>query len=131
MPTDPDSPIDVVHAFLVAMSTLDYDTALKYISDDCEYENIPMPGSTVHGPSGVRSLLEPFFAPTIENEFVILREATTGPVVMLERLDRHHVASGWFELPVTGVFEVHDRQITLWRDYFNLATLDPMFAAAT
>lgn len=128
MPTTPDSPNDVVHAFLTAMSTLDYDTALTYISDHCEYENVPMPGSTVHGPDGVRSLLEPFFGPTIENEFVILREATTGPVVIVERLDRHHVSSGWVELPVTGVFEVHDGQITLWRDYFNLATLDPMFA---
>lgn len=131
MPTHPNSPIDVVRAFLAAMSTLDYDNALIHIADDCEYENIPMPGSTVHGPAGVRSLLEPFFAPTMENEFVILREAATGPVVIVERLDRHHVASGWFELPVTGVFEVHDGQITLWRDYFNLATLDPMFAAAT
>ncbi len=130
MPTTTDAPIDVVRAFLAAMSTLDYDTALTYISDDCEYENVPMPGSTVHGPEGVRSLLEPFFAPTIENEFMILRTAETGPVAFVERLDRHRVAAGWFELPVTGVFEVHHGQITLWRDYFNLATLEPMFASA-
>jgi len=130
VPTQTDSPTDVVRAFLAAMSTLDYDAALPHIAENCEYENIPMPGSTVYGPDGVRGLLEPFFAPTIENEFLILREAESGPVVFVERLDRHRIASGWLELPVTGVFEVHDGQITLWRDYFNLATLEAMLVAA-
>jgi limonene-1,2-epoxide hydrolase len=78
---------------------------------------------TVHGPAAVRGLLEPFFAPTIENEFRVLRAAADGPVVFLERLDRHRLATGWVELPVTGVFEVHGGKITLWRDYFNGPTI--------
>ena len=115
------TPIDVVKAFNAAMAIKDYDTALKYVSADCEYTNIPM--SSVRGPEGIRSVLEPFFAPTVENELNIIREAAVGPLVFLERLDRHRLATGWVELPVTGVYEVHDGLITVYRDYFDLATI--------
>jgi limonene-1,2-epoxide hydrolase len=115
------TPSEIVRAFLAAMAVKDYDAGLAFIAPDCEYANIPM--ATVHGPAGVRAVLEPFFAPTLENEFQILREATSGPLVFLERLDRHRLADRWVELPVTGVFEVHDGRITVWRDYFDAATI--------
>jgi limonene-1,2-epoxide hydrolase len=115
------TPLEVVKAFNAAMEIKDYDHGLKYVSADCEYTNIPM--STVRGPAGIRSVLEPFFAPTIENKFVIIREAAVGPLVFLERLDRHLLPTGWVELPVTGVYEVHDGLITVYRDYFDAATI--------
>ena len=104
------------------MERLDYNAALKLVSAECEYVN-PPPVGTVHGPQGIRSVLEPFFAPTVENEFKILREASAGPSVFVERLDRHRIADKWVELPVTGVFEVHEGRITIWRDYFDAATI--------
>jgi limonene-1,2-epoxide hydrolase len=115
-------PIETVKAFMKAMEPLDYDTALQFVADDCAYTN-PPPIGTVTGPAGVRAVLEPFFAPTLENEFRILRELASGPLVMLERLDRHRLADKWVELPVTGVYEVHDGRITYWRDYFDAATI--------
>ena len=39
-----------------------------------------------------------------------------------ERVDRFRAGDTWLELPVCGVFEVRDGRITLWRDYFDLAT---------
>lgn len=116
------TPIETVKAFMKAMEPLDYDTALQYVAETCEYTN-PPPIGTVTGPLGVRAVLEPFFAPTLENEFVILRELAAGTVVMLERLDRHRVGERGIELPVTGVYEVHDGKITYWRDYFDAATI--------
>ena len=116
------SPIEITKLFLKAMEPLDYDNALTLVSEACEYTN-PPPIGTVHGPAGIRAVLEPFFAPTLENEFRILREASQGPIVVLERLDRHRLADKWVELPVTGVFEVHDGLITYWRDYFDAATI--------
>ena len=113
-------PTEVVQAFLDAFVALDLDTALTYIADDCEYTNIPM--GTVRGPAGVRAVLEPFAAPIHENDFVILRKAAAGPVVFMERLDRHRLDHGWRELPVNSVFEVRDGRITVWRDYFDLGT---------
>ena len=117
----PRSPIDVVRTFLAAMEQLNFDAALALVSDNCEYTNLPL--GTVHGPAGIRGVLEPFFAPTLENVFGVLREASAGPVVFMERLDRHRLADKWVELPVTGVWEVHDGRITLWREYFDAPTL--------
>lgn len=110
-----------VHAFLNAIKAFDYDAAMTLIAETCEYENMPL--GKVVGPAGVRGVLEPFFAPTIANEFIILRELSNGKTVFMERLDRHQLGSGWVELPVTGVFEVEDGLITLWRDYFDAATI--------
>jgi limonene-1,2-epoxide hydrolase len=115
------TPIETVKAFNAAMAVKDYDTALALVSDDCEYTNIPM--QTVRGPAGIRGVLEPFFAPTLENQLTVLREAAAGPLVFLERLDRHLLPTGWVELPVTGVYEVHNGLITVYRDYFDLATI--------
>ncbi len=115
------TPAETVRAFLKAMETLDYDTALTFIADGCVYENMPM--GKVRGPAGVRGVLEPFFAPTLENEFRILLELTHGNTVFTERLDRHLLATGWVILPVAGVWVVENGLITAWRDYFDLATI--------
>ena len=122
-------PIATVKAFMKAMEPLDYDTALQFVADDCAYTN-PPPIGTVTGPAGIRAVLEPFFAPTLENEFRIVRELASGPLVMLERLDRHRLADKWVELPVTGVYEVHEGRITYWRDYFDAATILSQWPAA-
>lgn len=115
-------PLETVRRFMTLMEPLDYDAALKLVSDTVDYIN-PPPLGAVRGPAGIRGVLEPFFKPTLENEFTILREAAAGPIVMLERLDRHRLADKWVELPVTGVFEVRDGLITYWRDYFDVATI--------
>lgn len=116
------TPSQIVRAFLKAMEPLDYDRVTALVAPDCIYTN-PPPIGTVIGPAGIRAVLEPFFAPTLENEFRILREAADGKVVMLERLDRHRLQDKWVELPVTGAFEVEDGLITYWRDYFDAATI--------
>jgi limonene-1,2-epoxide hydrolase len=112
------SAADTVHAFLNAVTASDYDAAMTLIAEDCQYENMPM-GKAV-GPAGV---LEPFFSPTLENEFIILRELMNGNTVFTERLDRHRLATGWVELPVAGVWEVENGLITVWREYFDAATI--------
>ena len=114
------NPMETVEAFLDAFVAMDFDTALTFLAEECEYTNIPI--GTVRGHSGVRDVLGPFFEPIHENEFVILRKAAGGPIVFFERLDRHRLDHGWRELPVNSVFEVHDGRITVWRDYFDLMT---------
>jgi limonene-1,2-epoxide hydrolase len=114
------TPTETVEAFLAAFAAMNFDDALRHLAPDCEYTNVPI--GTVHGHAGVRQVLEPFFAPIHENEFVILRRAAEGPIVFVERVDRHRLDHGWRELPVNSVFEVHDGLITVWRDYFDLVT---------
>lgn len=114
------APGQVVAAFIRAFEAMDFEAALSFIAPECEYTNVPM--GSAKGPEGVRSVLEPFFAPIDENDFVIHRKAVEGKVVFYERLDRHRLGDNWRELPVIGVFEVEDGLITLWREYFDLAT---------
>jgi limonene-1,2-epoxide hydrolase len=66
---------------------------------------------------------EPFVSPTLENEFIILRELTKGKTVFTERLDRRRLAAGWAGLPVAGVWEVENGLITVWRECFDLAAI--------
>jgi limonene-1,2-epoxide hydrolase len=122
------SPIEIVRTFLLAMEKMDMDAGVKYIADQCEYTN-PAPIGTVYGPAGVRAVLGPFSAPISENEFIIKREVADGPVVFVERLDRHRIAGNWVELPVNAVFEVHNGLITVWHEYFDSATLQNQITA--
>ena len=121
MSTENDQIFDTIKRFMDTIGRKDYDAALPYVAENCEYTNSPM--GTVTGPQGVRDVLEPFFAPTIENEFVWKHTAVDGDVAFVERVDRHLLEDGWVELPVTGVFRVEDGKITMWRDYFDLATI--------
>lgn len=122
------TPLETVRAFLAAAEQKDFDAAMLFVAPDCEYTNLPM--GTVRGPQGVRQTLEPFFAPIEVNEFRVLRVAADGPVVFVERLDRHRGVQGWWELPVTGVFEVHGGRITVWREYFDLVTVQKGMSGA-
>ena len=121
------SHVEVVRAFTKAMEAMDFDEGVQYVADNLEYFNGPNPPVT--GPAGVRSELEPFFAPIEQNEFIIIREAAVGDVVFVERLDRHRIPQGWFELPVTGVYEVKDGKIVYWREYFDLNTIQSAMTA--
>ncbi|MEX1250815.1 MAG: limonene-1,2-epoxide hydrolase family protein [Hyphomonas sp.] len=114
-------PAGTVHAFLNAVKAFDYDAVMTLIADTRDYENMQLGKAT--GPAGVRGVLKAFFAPTLVNEFIILRELTHGKHVFLERLDRHQLATGQVELTVAGVFEVENGQITVWHDYFDAATI--------
>jgi len=115
------TPMHIVRSFSDAMEAMDFAAGLHYVADDIEYINSP--NTSVRGPSGIMAVLGPFFEPIEENEFVIRRQVADGNIVVLERLDRHRVPQGWFELPVTGVYEVHDGKITYWREYFDFDTI--------
>ncbi len=126
------SQTDTVRLFMKAMENLDYEKALSYVSEDVEYTNMPLgPGSTLRGHAGILSVLQPFFAPTITNEWIITSMASAGNTVFMERLDRHQLPRGWAELPVTGVFEVVDGKISSWREYFDYRYIEQQMTALT
>ena len=110
------SPEEVVNAFGTALND-DLESALKYISDDCVYQNMPF--DPVIGPQGVRDTLAGFFEVTGPVRIETLRQVSSGNLVMNERIDHFDPPSGKaFGLPVSGAFEVKGEKITAWRDYF-------------
>jgi limonene-1,2-epoxide hydrolase len=115
------TPLATVNAFMTAAASRDYDTALDLLTEDIEYQNMPLPA--VHGRQAVKDTLEMLLATAKASEWVVHREASAGDVVLNERTDRFLVDGRWLELPVAGVFEVRDGRIALWRDYFDLQTI--------
>lgn len=112
---------ETVSALLAAVVRRDLDAALAYLADDVTYDNVPV--GAVHGADAVRAALSRgVMAQATDVEWVVLRQACEGGVVMNERLDRFLVDGRWVEIPVAGVFVVLDGLVTLWRDYFDLAT---------
>jgi limonene-1,2-epoxide hydrolase len=115
-----DTSLSVVNAFIAAVERLDIDAAMSFLSPDCVYDNVPM--KPLVGHDTIRAVLGSFMAPCTEIAWPVHRSAEAGPIVFNERTDRFLMPHGWVELGVTGVWEVHDGKITLWRDYFDLAT---------
>ena len=113
------APLEIVRAFIAAIERRDLDAALAFVADGCEYDNVPM--GKIFGRGAIAAALGPFLAGASQVEWVIHREATAGPVVFNERIDRFCFAHGWVEIPVTGVWEVTADKISLWRDYFDEA----------
>jgi limonene-1,2-epoxide hydrolase len=115
------TPDEVVTALVRACEARDMDAVLSLVSDDIEYDNVPI--GTVHGPEGVRSVLSGGVTAAAEQvEWVVHRQVAAGSTVMNERTDRFLVHGRWIEIPIAAVFEVSEGRVTLWRDYFDLET---------
>lgn len=120
----PEATVDRFIKFIVAK---DLDGACELVTDDFIYDNVPM--GVNHGPDGMKAFLSPMVDGLDEIEFVVHRQTATGNVVMNERNDRFRVGDRWMDLPVAGVFEVDDDgRIRLWRDYFDVGTLNDEMA---
>jgi limonene-1,2-epoxide hydrolase len=115
------TPLETVNAFLVAAAKRDYDTALPLLTEDVEYQNMPI--TPVKGRDAVKEQLEALLAMGTDSEWKVLNEVADGNVVMNERVDRFQLEGRWAELPVMGVFILRDGLIAEWRDYFDLQTI--------
>ncbi len=118
-------PADVINSFISSLERMDLDHAVSHLTDECEYDNVPM--GKVFGRDAVRSTLAPFLSGFDRLEWVVHQQVSSGNldhgVVMNERLDRFGSGDRWLELPVAGLFIVEHGQISLWRDYFDRDTL--------
>ena len=115
------TPDETVTALVTACETRDLDAVCALVTDDIEYDNVPI--GAVHGPDGVRSVLSGGVTAAAEQvEWVVLNQVASGDVVMNERIDRFLVDGRWIEIPIAAVFRVRDGQVCLWRDYFDLET---------
>jgi limonene-1,2-epoxide hydrolase len=116
------TPEQVVDEFIARITALDLDGACELVTDDVEYDNVPM--GKVFGPDGIKGLLGQMVGAIDGVQFVVHRQAATGNLVLNERTDRFGKDGTWVDLPVAGVFEVgDDGRITLWRDYFDMQTM--------
>jgi limonene-1,2-epoxide hydrolase len=117
------TPDEVVTEFIRRIGDKDVDQACELLAPDVHYDNVPMEPKH-DGRDNVRDVLKMFLGDSPTVEWRVYRQAATGNVVMNERLDCFHMGGKPLEIPVTGVFEItDDGLISLWRDYFDLATV--------
>jgi limonene-1,2-epoxide hydrolase len=123
------TPEETVDEFIRRVCAVDLAGAGELVSDDIEYDNVPM------GKNFGRAALTKVLGSMVrydEIEFVTHRQTATDRTVMNERSDRFRLGTKWIDLPVAGVFELDEQgRISLWRDYFDLASYRAQIAAAT
>ncbi|MCV7261033.1 nuclear transport factor 2 family protein [Mycobacterium shimoidei] len=113
---------ELVTEFCKLWSSPDPDKLASYFAEDAVYHNIPM--EAVQGREAIRDFIAGFTAAFDGIDFRVHRQICDGTIVMNERTDVMHSKDGKeIPLPVTGVFEIRDGQITAWRDYFDMATI--------
>ena len=111
--------IDIVESFFEALRATDLDRALTMMSDDVVYQNVPFPAD--RGKRAVERTLRAFGKVMTGFDVEMKNIAARDGVVLTERVDRLTGPFVDFEIWVCGTFEVRGGQITLWRDYFDLA----------
>ena len=122
------TPEEVVDEFIRRITSNDVPSALDLVAPDVEYDNVPM-GKNI-GPAAMAEFLGQMSDGVAEIEWVVHRQVAVGGTVMNERTDRFLIGETWLDLPVAGVFEVNDDGlITLWRDYFDMATFTDQLTA--
>jgi limonene-1,2-epoxide hydrolase len=115
------TPDEVVTALIRACEARDLDSVLELVTDDIEYDNVPV--GKVFGPEGVRVVLSAGVSEAAAQvEWVVHRQVSSGNTVMNERTDRFFLDARWIEIPIAAVFEVRGDRVSLWRDYFDLET---------
>lgn len=114
------SPLETVNAFCAAWQRGDIEELMSYFAEDAIYHNVPV--APIQGKAAIKQGFLAFASLMEGIELIMVRTAATGSVVFNERIDRFTWKGQKLDLPVAGVFEVHDGKITLHRDYFNYPT---------
>ena len=127
------TPDSLVREFTALLAAKNIDAACAMITDDCEYDNVPI--GKAFGPDGLRNTLSGFFQLCDSLDWEIIRQSATGDinnaVVLNERVDRFVIKGETHELLVAGVYEIRNGKIILWRDYFDQSGLMNALAAAS
>ena len=111
---------DLIREFCSAWSRLDPTELAQYFTEDGVYHN--MPTGPVEGRAEVEQFIRGFTASWTATEWEIISLAEGEGVVIAERLDRTTAGDKSVDLPCTGIFELRDGKIAVWRDYFDLGT---------
>jgi limonene-1,2-epoxide hydrolase len=111
---------EVVRDFVAAWSRLNIDELVSFFAQDGTYHD--MMAKPVSGHDQLRRFIGGFIRTWSATHWDIVNILGRGDLVMVERVDRTRLGDKQVDLPCCGVFEMSGGKITVWRDYFDLAT---------
>lgn len=124
-------PGELVTRFIENIEQSRFSAAMEMVSDDCEYDNVPI--AKVFGRDAIVDILSKFLSTATRVEWLIHHQVTGGDlehgVVMNERTDRFEIDGRWVEFDIAGLFVISDGKIALWRDYFDKEAFTKALAA--
>ena len=115
----------IITEFIEAWSRLDADELVSYFTEDGTYHNMPM--QPVSGKENIGNFIRGFISSWTSTRWDILNIVSRGDVVIAERLDRTESGDKSVDLPCTGIFEMENGKIKVWRDYFDVGTYSRAF----
>ncbi len=123
------SPLETAKTFFAHWSANRIEEALAMLADDVLYDNVPLPD--ISGRDNVRKFHADFgIGAAFKVDWQVTEIAASGNVVLNERIDIFtHESGGQITLPVMGTLTVENGEITVWRDYFDLASFERQLAA--
>ena len=111
---------EIIRDFIAAWSRLDPEELASYFTEDGTYHNIP--AVPVEGRGNIERFIASFIKDWTATDWELLTLVAEGDVVVAERIDRTTAGKKSVDLPCTGVFEMQDGKIKVWRDYFDMGT---------
>ncbi|GAA0975211.1 Epoxide hydrolase EphG [Nocardioides aquaticus] len=121
------APLDVVQRFWIALQTGDTAGAVALLDEDVVWRNTGLP--TLRG-RRVGAVLEGLDARGVAVEVVMRHIATSGDVVLTDRVDTIRTGPLATSFPVQGTFEVRRGRIVLWDDHFTWGSIGLATAGA-
>lgn len=109
--------IRIVENFLIALQDADLDLAAGALDENVVYQNVGY-HPAIRGRHRVKTVFKSLKGP-VGFEVKFHRSASDGAAVLNERTDALVFGPLRLQFWVCGVFEVHQGQITLWRDYID------------
>jgi limonene-1,2-epoxide hydrolase len=124
----PREPQAVVEAFLAALAGADLAGAAALLDEQVTYVNVGLP--PIRGRRRTIGVLKQLTRPGVSFEVYLHGIAANGPVVLTERTDVLAFGPVRMQFWIAGRFDVHDGQITLWRDSFDYLDMLRSFVRA-
>ena len=111
---------EIIVEFIAAWSNLNPQELASYFTEDGTYHNMPI--DPISGRDNVEKFITGFIAQWTSTQWDIISIISSGNTVIAERLDKTQIDGKPVSLPCTGVFEMEDGKIKIWRDYFDMQT---------
>ena len=118
--------LEIVKAFHRAWAEGDIEGALDYCTDDVEWDNVPMKVFT--GKAAVQRFLEKFARGMSNPRYDVKNVLEKDDLLMLEGVENYEKNGRSVSVPYMASFEFRGDKIRLWRDYFDLATVERQLA---